>query len=60
MHVYLCPQATLRFPEVFFSSIVFFFDVFRLSIHFFFRGFCLILNNINRKLPLIYFAISCG
>lgn len=35
MHVYLCPQATLRFPEGFFSSIVFFFDVFRLSIHVF-------------------------
>lgn len=35
MHVYLCPQATLRFLEGFFSSIVFFFDVFRLSIHVF-------------------------
>lgn len=35
MHVYLCPQATVRSPELFFSSIVFFFDVFRLSIHVF-------------------------
>lgn len=59
MHVYLCPQATVRFPEFFFlalfSSSMFFVYPFMC-----FRGFCLILNNINRKLPLIYFAISCG